>query len=92
LVFAIISFSIFGTQLTNALLGKVTTFATLLQSFYDLGLDIKMQVGKIAEKIYYFIAIIGFAKLISILFDDVIKVLHFTWRMISSKFLRIIRR
>ena len=92
LVFAIISFSIFGTQLTNALLGKVTTSATLLQSFYELGLDIKMQVGKIAEKIYYFIGIIGFAKLISIIFDDVIKVVHFTWRMISSKFLRIIRR
>ena len=67
-VFAIIAFLIFSVQLRDGLLGKITTLTSLVQSFYDFGINIKSLVVKLSAKLKY-----GFAAVIIVVVVVVLK-------------------
>jgi hypothetical protein len=67
-VFAITAFLIFSVQLRDGLLGKITTLTSLVQSFYDFGINIKSLVVKLSAKLKY-----GFAAVIIVVVVVVLK-------------------
>ena len=92
-VLAIISFLIFSVQLRDGLLGKITTFTSLLQSFYDLGVSTKALMGKVSAKLYLSAAIIVTLVVVVVnRTDHMLKGLYGIWNIIRDKALLIIRR
>jgi hypothetical protein len=91
-IFAIIAFLIFSVQLRDGLLGKITTLTSLLQSFYDLGIEVKTLMGKLPAKVFYSVGFISIIVALVSRIDRILKWLYRPWRTICSKALRIIRR
>jgi hypothetical protein len=91
-IFAIIAFLIFSVQLRDGLLGKITTLTSLLQSFYDLGIEVKTLMGKLPAKVFYSVGFISIIVALVSRIDHILEWLYGPWRTICSKALRIIRR
>lgn len=91
-IFAIIAFLIFSVQLRDGLLGKITTLTSLLQSFYDLGIEIKTLMGKKPAKVFYSVGFISIIVAFVSRIDHILKWLYGPLRTICSKALRTIRR
>ena len=91
-IFAILAFLIFSVQLKDGLLGRTTTLTTLLQSFYDLRIEIKTLMGKISAKVFYSAAFISVVVVVVSRNGHILKWLYGPWQTICSKVIRIKRR